>query len=335
MSAPAACAPLVGDSAVARSLRAQVTLTAGEDGPVLLEGERGSGREHLARWLHAHSRRRTAVFIRIDAEFAGSERAADKLRRAHGGTVLIKDVAFAPARLRNLLAQQLHHAPDADPAATVRMIATSDVPLERLLREHGSEPPVDLPLLAALSLRTIRVPPLRERMDDLPLLTSHFLRALPVSPGGPARLLTPRALDALARYSWPGNLAELRDVVRRAALRTGERRVDLGDIEAVLPPTSERVPLEELSLEDVVRVKLRALLQRLEGYPITDLYEQVLGYLERPLLDEALRRTGGNQIQAARMLGINRNTLRSKLKERGLSSAPPPASPPPARSPRG
>src|SRR5262249_41026368 len=114
--------------------------------------------------------------------------------------------------------------------------------------------------------------------------------------------------------------AELRDVLRRSALRTRGPVIELGDVEAVLPPLHERVPLEELSLEAVVRTKVRALLPRLEGYPITDLYEQILSHVERPLLQEVLARTAGNQLKAAGMLGINRNTLRKKLLERAPSA---------------
>ncbi|HRI53952.1 MAG TPA: helix-turn-helix domain-containing protein [Pseudomonadota bacterium] len=147
--------------------------------------------------------------------------------------------------------------------------------------------------------------------------------------GAPPRTLSPRAVDQLARYSFPGNLAELRDVIRRSALRARSPVIELGDIEAVLPPLHERVPLEELSLEAVVRTKVRALLQRLEGYPITDLYEQVLSHIERPLLEEVLARTAGNQLKAAAMLGINRNTLRKKLQERAV----PPTAGPPAQVP--
>lgn len=325
MATPHPCAPLLGESRAAAALRARLDAAAAVDTPVLFEGERGCGREHLSRYLHARSHRRGAAFIRIDVEFADTERAADKLRRAHGGSVLIRDLPHGGARLSKLLAHWLDKnlASSTGEALPLRVLATSDVELPRLL-DAGL---VDAELLARLQIMRLPVPPLRERAADIPLLCSHFLAELAVRGGTPPRTLSPRAVDQLARYSFPGNLAELRDVIRRSALRARSPVIELGDIEAVLPPLHERVPLEELSLEAVVRTKVRALLQRLEGYPITDLYEQVLSHIERPLLEEVLARTAGNQIKAAAMLGINRNTLRKKLQERAV---PPTAGPPAA-----
>jgi two-component system nitrogen regulation response regulator GlnG len=325
------CAPLLGESRATTALRARIEAAVAVDTPVLLEGERGCGREHLARYLHARGSRRTAAFIRIDAEFADTERAADKLRRAHGGSVLIRDLPHGSARLSKLLAQWLDKnlAGLTSGPLPLRVLATSDVELPRLL-DAGL---VDAGLLARLGIVRLPVPPLRERAADIPLLCAHFLGELAGQSAAPPRTLSPRAVDQLARYSFPGNLAELRDVIRRSALRARSSMIELGDIEAVLPPLHERVPLEEMSLEAVVRTKVRALLQRLEGYPITDLYEQVLSHIERPLLEEVLARTAGNQLKAAAMLGINRNTLRKKLQERAVLPTLPAAPGPPGTSP--
>jgi DNA-binding protein Fis len=102
--------------------------------------------------------------------------------------------------------------------------------------------------------------------------------------------------------------------------------VELADVEAVLPPVEERVPVEQLSFEEMVRAKIRALLQRMEGYPIEDLYEEVISRVERPLIELVLERTGNNQLKAAEILGLNRNTLRKKIAERkvAVAEAPPP-----------
>lgn len=310
------CAPLLGSARATIALRARIEAVIAVDTPVLLEGERGCGREHLARYLHARGARRTAAFIRIDAEFADTERAADKLRRAHGGSVLIRDLPHGSARLSKLLAHWLDKnlASLGGGALPLRVLATSDVELPRLL-DAGL---VDAGLLDRLGIVRLAVPPLRDRAADIPLLCGHFLAELAAQSTAPPRTLSARALDQLARYSFPGNLAELRDVIRRSALRARSSVIELGDVEAVLPPLHERVPLEQMSLEAVVRTKIRALLQRLEGYPITDLYEQVLEHIERPLLEEVLARTAGNQLKAATMLGINRNTLRKKLQERAV-----------------
>ena len=106
-------------------------------------------------------------------------------------------------------------------------------------------------------------------------------------------------------------------------LRRRKSHVELGDVEAVLPPVEERVPVEQLSFEEMVRAKIRALLQRMEGYPIEDLYEEVISRVERPLIELVLERTGNNQLKAAEILGLNRNTLRKKIAERNVAVSEP------------
>lgn len=318
------CIALVGEEPATQQLREQVSQASLVETPLLLEGERGSGREHIGRHIHASSLRRAGAFIRIDAEYADTERAIGKLKRAHGGTLLVKDLPYGSARLRRVLQDLLERRGQeqagerSEPEAVValpRLILTSDVELPRLL-ESGV---VAAELLGLHHVTRLRIPALRERAGDVPLLAEHFLLLLAEQLGQTRRLCS-RAVDQLLRYSWPGNVAELRDVINRSALRSRGSTIELSDIEAVLPPLQERVPLEQLSLEDTVRVKLRALLQRLEGYPIADLYEEVLSHVERPLLKEVMFRTSGNQLRAAAMLGINRNTLRKKLRERGIDS---------------
>jgi two-component system nitrogen regulation response regulator GlnG len=317
------CIALVGEEPATQRLREQVNQSALVETPLFVEGERGSGREHIGRHIHAISTRRAGAFIRIDAEYADTERAIGKLRRAHGGTLLVKDLPYGSERLRRvlqgLLERQEHEhggeRPDGELVVLPRLILTSDVELPRLL-ESGF---VAAELLLQHQVTRLRIPPLRERPGDVPLLAEHFLSLL-AEQMGQSRQLCSRAVDQLLRYSWPGNLAELRDVVNHSALRSRGNTIELADVESVLPPLQERVPLEQLSLEESVRVKLRALLQRLEGYPIADLYEEVLGHVERPLLREVMFRTCGNQLRAAAMLGINRNTLRKKLRELGIDS---------------
>jgi two-component system nitrogen regulation response regulator GlnG len=321
----APCIALLGEAPVTLRLRALVEQAAQVETPLFVEGERGSGREHIGRYIHSTSPRRSAAFIRIDAEYADTERAIGKLRRSHGGTLLVKDVPYGPLRLRKVLQgllerQELESGQlrsEGEGAELPRLILTSDVELPRL-RESGF---ALAELLLLHQVTRLRIPPLRERVSDVPLLAEHFLQLLGEQMGRRHKLCS-RAVDQLIRYSWPGNLAELRDVISRSALRSRGETIELGEVEAVLPPLQERVPLEQLSLEETVRAKLRALLSRLEGCPLHDLnlYEEVLGHVERPLLKEVLQRTEGNQVRAAAILGINRNTLRKKLRERGLGS---------------
>jgi two-component system, NtrC family, nitrogen regulation response regulator GlnG len=182
----------------------------------------------------------------------------------------------------------------------------------------------DAELYERLGALRIALPALRRRPEDVPLLLDHFGRTEARELGLDRLQFAPRALHKLTSYSWPGNVAELRDVVRRLCLRKRRGAVDLGDVETVLPPVEERVPVEQLSFEEMVRAKIRALLQRMEGYPIEDLYDEVISRVERPLIELVLERTGGNQLKAAEILGLNRNTLRKKIVERNVPFTEPP-----------
>src|SRR5690606_23869817 len=117
---------------------------------------------------------------------------------------------------------------------------------------------------------------------------------------------------------WPGNVAELKQVARRLVMRAKSDSIEAADVDAVLPCLIPRAPLEELSFEDLVRLKLAELFKRVEGYPVTALHEEVLGLVERPLLQLVLEHTGNNQLKAAEILGVSRNTLRRRLLDFGL-----------------
>lgn len=269
----------------------------------------------VARVLHARSARRQAGFVRVDSEFYETGRFQEKLRRAAGGTLLIKEVAQVGRDPQRILAPLLRPARDVP---DVRLLASTGVDLG-LAVEAGR---FDAELYRRLGGLRIPIPPLRARPEDVPLFAEHFLRESVEELGRDEPLsFSSRAVDKLKAYSWPGNVAELRDVVRRLSIRARQEVIDLGDVELVLPPVHERVPLEQMSFEDMVRSKLRTLLQRMEGYPIKDLYDEVIGRVERPLIEEVLARTGNNQVKAAEMLGMNRNTLRKKIAEREVQTA--------------
>jgi two-component system nitrogen regulation response regulator GlnG len=165
---------------------------------------------------------------------------------------------------------------------------------------------------------------LRRRPEDVAPLASRFVREAGEEMGRGRLHLAVRALDRLTTYAWPGNVAELKDVVVRAAFRARRSAIELGDVEAELPRVEDRVPLEQLSFEEMVRAKIRGLLERMEGYPIEDLYDEVIARVERPLIELVMARADGNQVRAAKMLGLNRNTLRKKIAERGLPAGAPP-----------
>src|SRR5262249_28635846 len=121
------------------------------------------------------------------------------------------------------------------------------------------------------------------------------------------------AIDRLVRYPWPGNVAQLKDVCRRLLLRTRHSVIEASEMDGILPQLDDRVPLESMPFEEMVRSKLRGFLARNKNVSIEGLYEEVIARVERPLIELVLEQTEGNQINAARMLGLNRNTLRKKI----------------------
>jgi two-component system nitrogen regulation response regulator GlnG len=318
---------LLGTSQVMLELRDRVKEAAAIDQPLLIEGERGTGRERVARLLHEIGPRKHHGFVRVDPdEDDEPPRVDDQLARANGGTLLVKEIAHVGRGPQRRLLRVIKKGSGTRGGGTgefcdVRVIAATGVDLSRAVADELFDPE----LYERLGALRIALPPLRRRPEDVPLLLDHFGRTEAREVGLDRLTFAQRATDKLVGYSWPGNVAELRDVVRRLCLRKRRGPVELSDVESVLPPLEERVPLEQLSFEEMVRAKIRALLQRMEGYPIEDLYDEVISRVERPLIELVLERTAGNQLKAAEILGLNRNTLRKKIVERNVPVVEPPA----------
>lgn len=320
---------LLGSSGAMRELRERVQEAALCDSPLLIEGERGTGRERVARLLHESGPRRTHDFVRVDPDEEDEPPRPgtwdDQLTRANGGTLLVKEIAHVGRGPQRKLLRAIKRAGGGKEAGgvhvDVRVVAATGVDLQRAVADELFE----AELYERLGALRIVLPPLRRRPEDVPLLLNHFGRTEAHEVGVDNLKFGSRAIGKLQSYSWPGNVAELRDVVRRLCLRTRRGQVDLGDVESVLPPVQERVPVEQLSFEEMVRAKISALLQRMEGYPMEDLYDEVISRVERPLIALVLERTGYNQVKAAEMLGLNRNTLRKKIVERKVPVIEPPA----------
>ena len=346
---------LVAESATMRGVIAAVERFADGGAPVLVCGEHGTGRELVARVLHQRGPRSGGRFIAVRPTFedvpspprggkgrggapeaeSTCERARRALRAAAGGTLLVKDVSDLSAASQKTLRRALR---DRERAAAAAAVAPS--PGERE-RDHGREPAevFDVQLVATADLdleravdasivsrelyelfrtRRIEVPPLRDRLDDLPALFERWLKHYAAEVGREMPTVSRRALARLAEYPWPGNVAELKSIARRLVVRVARARIEAGDVDEVLPVVAARVPLEDLAFEEMVKSKLAGLLARIDGYPVHDLYDKVLARVERPLFDLVLAHTGGNQLKAAEILGLNRNTLRKKLADLGV-----------------
>jgi two-component system nitrogen regulation response regulator GlnG len=323
---------LVAASPAMRAVVAAVERFADGDAPVLICGEHGTGRELVARVLHRRGPRRASRFVAVRPTFEDAptsptpggngrdgdacERARRALRAASGGTLLVKDVSDLSASSQRTLRRAIRERSTTSGGEVfdVQVVATADLDLERAVDAAIVSPE----LYELFEARRIEVPPLRDRSDDLPTLFERWLKHYAAEVGRSKPTVSTRAYARLTAYPWPGNVAELKSIARRLVVRVTRSRLEAGDVDEVLPVVAERVPLEDLAFEEMVKSKLAGLLARIDGYPVHDLYDKVLARVERPLFDLVLAHTGGNQLKAAEILGLNRNTLRKKLADLGI-----------------
>jgi two-component system nitrogen regulation response regulator GlnG len=324
---------LVAASPAMRAVITAVDRYADGDAPVLICGEHGTGRELVARVLHRRGPRHQSRFVAVRPTFedaptspspsasaAGGdacERARWALRAASGGTLLVKDVSDLSASSQRTLRRAIRdRRGDREGAEVfdVQVVATADLDLERAVDASIVSPE----LYQLFAARRIEVPPLRDRGDDLPELFERWIKHYAAEIGRSKPTVSTRAFARLIAYPWPGNVAELKSIARRLVVRVTRAKLEAGDVDEVLPVVAERVPLEDLAFEEMVKGKLAGLLARIDGYPVHDLYDKVLARVERPLFDLVLAHTGGNQLKAAEILGLNRNTLRKKLADLGI-----------------
>jgi two-component system nitrogen regulation response regulator GlnG len=327
---------LVAASPAMRAVVAAVERFADGDAPVLICGEHGTGRELVARVLHRRGPRCASRFVAVRPTFEDAptspspggngrdgdacERARRALRAASGGTLLVKDVSDLSASSQRTLRRAIRDR-RGDRSTTpggevfdVQVVATADLDLDRAVDAAIVSPE----FYELFEARRIEVPPLRDRSEDMPELFERWLKHYAAEIGRSKPTVSTRAYARLAAYPWPGNVAELKSIARRLVVRVTRSRLEAGDVDEVLPVVAERVPLEDLAFEEMVKSKLAGLLARIDGYPVHDLYDKVLARVERPLFDLVLVHTGGNQLKAAEILGLNRNTLRKKLADLGI-----------------
>jgi two-component system nitrogen regulation response regulator GlnG len=309
---------LVADSPAMRAVAQQVDEYAQGDAPVMITGEHGVGRELVARVLHQASPRKTGRFVAVRPTFEGAdvpgqagddacERAKRALRAAAGGTLLVKDVSDLSAPSQKTLKRAIREEGEC------QVVATADVDVDHAVEAQI----VSRDFYDLFAARRIEVPPLRERVEDLPTLFERWIKHYAAEIGRTKPTISSRAHEVLGAYPWPGNVAELKSIARRLVVRVARSRIEAGDVDEVLPKVAQRVPMEDLAFEELVKAKLAGLLARIDGYPVHDLYDTVVARVERPLFELVLARTGGNQVKAAEILGLNRNTLRKKLADLG------------------
>jgi two-component system nitrogen regulation response regulator GlnG len=356
-AAPVETMPLVGRSPAMQDIFRSLARLMQTDLTVMISGESGTGKELVARALHDYGKRKSGPFVAInmaaiprdliESELFGHEKGAftganarsvGRFEQAEGGTLFLDEIGDMPMEAQTRLLRVLQQGEyttvgGRTPIKTnVRIVAATNKDLrysiqQGLFRED---------LFFRLNVVPLRLPPLRERTEDIPDLVRHFFQR-GVSEGLPSKSLDPAALDKLRRYPWPGNIRELENLARRLAALYPQEVITESLIDSELsfaapmrslasPNGAEaahaREPAPSVGSEHFTEGLERHVADLFRSFgdslPPVGLYHRVVRELEAPLLTATLAATRGNQIKAAEILGLNRNTLRKKIRDLDL-----------------
>ncbi len=302
--------PLVGRTPAMQALYRLVARVMNTELAVLVTGESGTGKSLIARAIHDFSDRRTLPFVVAQSgDLAGVDGPATLLSRARGGSIVFDEVADYDADTQARVVRMLDMLGDKAP----RVMATSQTDLSARM-ESGQ---FRQDLYYRLGGVTLHVPSLRERVEDIPLLAEHFL-AKGERDLGTVRRLSQGAGDLIRAYSWPGNVRQLENTVRRLLVTATETEIARSEVEQVLGQQPSPEPMTGLVEGDKLSASVARHLKRyfdLHGgqLPPPGVYQRILREVELPLIEIALDATAGNQAKCADLLGINRNTLRKKI----------------------
>lgn len=330
--------PLIGRSPAMQEIYRTVARLMGTDLTVLITGESGTGKELVARALHDYGKRRAGPFVAInmaaiprdliESELFGHEKGAftgaahrnvGRFEQAEAGTLFLDEIGDMPPEAQTRLLRVLQEGEyttiggRSPIRADVRIVAATHHDLRQLIRQGLFRED----LYFRLNVVPIRLPPLRERTGDIPELVRYFL-AKATGEGLPQKIIDAAAMERLKSHRWSGNVRELENLVRRLSALYSDEVIGVGVIEAELADASPMVaePEEEGGLGQSVERHLRTYFNAHGGnLPTSGLFDRVIREVEKPLITLTLEATRGNQIRAAEVLGLNRNTLRKKIRE--------------------
>jgi two-component system, NtrC family, nitrogen regulation response regulator GlnG len=302
--------PLVGRTPAMQALYRLVARVMNTDLAVLVTGESGTGKSLIARAIHDFSDRRTLPFVVAQsADLQGVDGPSTLLSKARGGSIVFDEVADYDEDTQARVVRMLDLLGDNAP----RIMSTSQSDLSaRMEAGHFRQD-----LFYRLGGVTLHVPSLRERVDDIPLLAEHFL-ARGERDLGTIRRLSPDATELVRAYSWPGNVRQLENTLRRLLVTASESEISRIEVEQVLGNQPSPEPRSDGASGEKLSASVARHLKRyfdLHGgqLPPPGVYQRILREMELPLIEIALDATAGNQAKCADLLGINRNTLRKKI----------------------
>src|SRR5271170_7933677 len=336
--------PLIGRSPSMQEIYRTIARLTTADLTVMINGESGTGKELVARALHDYGKRRAGPFVAvnmaaiprelIESELFGHERGAftgatnrtqGRFEQANGGTLFLDEIGDMPPEAQTRLLRVLQEGEFTSVGgrqpikANVRIIAATHRDLRNSIRLGQFRED----LFYRLNVVPIRLPPLRERAEDTPLLARHFLERAR-DDGLPMKTLDQSAVDRLKQHPWPGNVRELENLMRRLAALCPEETINGDIVNAELAEaTSDTIAAADQPARSDPETLSRAVERHIreflaahdDGMAITGVYDQIIAEVERPLIRLTLAATRGNQIKAAAMLGLNRNTLRKKIRD--------------------
>jgi two-component system, NtrC family, nitrogen regulation response regulator GlnG len=331
--------PVIGRSPAMQEIYRVLARLTQTDLTVMITGESGTGKELIARVLHDHGKRRNGPFVAlnmaaiprelIESELFGHEKGAftgaqtrtqGRFEQAEGGTLFLDEIGDMPMEAQTRLLRVLQEGEyttvgGRTPIRTdVRIVAAT----HRDLRSQIQQGLFREDLYYRLNVVPLRLPPLRERLDDIGDLTRHFLRQA-AKEGLGQRSIEPSAIERMKRHAWPGNVRELENVVRRLVALYPQDTLTLETVESELADLalSPRTDDQAAGPKELSELVERYLADHFAGFgkdlPPPGLYRRIIRQVEMPLITAALASTRGNQIRAAELLGLNRNTLREKI----------------------
>lgn len=337
--------PLIGRSPAMQEIYRILARLMGTDLTVMITGESGTGKELVARALHDYGKRKAGPFVAInmaaipreliESELFGHEkgaftgaanRASGRFEQAEGGTLFLDEIGDMPLEAQTRLLRVLQEGEymmvggRTPVRANVRIVAATN----RDLRQHITQGLFREDLFYRLNVVPMRLPPLRERTQDIPDLVRHFFSRTEAE-GLPVKTIDPAALEVMKRHRWPGNVRELENLTLRLAALYLDEVITAEIIEAELlesqgVATEEQAGHGDESLGAAVERNLaRYFADHGDDLPPPGLHDRILREIERPMIAMCLTATKGNQIKAAELLGLNRNTLRKKIRDLDIS----------------